>query len=562
MYYKQSTKNIQLVILSFDDVMFDLTRLRYNYYRRLCKLYNSPLDKNEFLNHLGSCRSMFSNSPIDAALLSKESLIAKIEEDLLAYSKMYGLKHRDGLVELMELFRQKNIKCIVTSTHPKQYTEPLFKVAALYHQPTEIMYDDPQTACLPDPDLYQKILEKYQLSASDVLLIAANRVSVLAANELRMNVVYIPGLEKVTKEMDIRCLKVVNSLLEIINLILEGGRITPLSDQYLLMRHDGDTQDLYQNYQYLLDVYRQDKEILAYIEPIYQEEFSKAQKINVEKTLQEQKEENQVSLSDTSDISVLTTLESALKDDTQKISAITEALKLNIEPDVPKRRSNPTMVQEEEQTDIKDDSKAPDQNPLKDLTETDESLTLDALSSDSETQSTSPTDNALLDMISEVSQNDPEPVKEDLTRTKIFTKEELKTLGIKEKDMLNENEDYLDDDEETDNQPALITSFIVNIGYALMNAIVITLIAGIAMIGLSDWLTPTESIFHFVWLAFNAVGDISMKIFGSLLNPIAATFNTSEMFIGTLAVILLLTIVLWICLDISSIIKKRRSRAN
>ena len=56
MYYKQSTKQVKLVILSFDDVMFDLTRLRYNYYRRLCKLYNVSLNKEDFFNNQGSSR--------------------------------------------------------------------------------------------------------------------------------------------------------------------------------------------------------------------------------------------------------------------------------------------------------------------------------------------------------------------------------------------------------------------------------------------------------------------------------------------------------------------------
>ena len=246
MYYKQSTKDIKMVIMSFDDVMFDLTKLRYNYYRRLCKLYNVTLDKKSFLERQGSCRTMFADSPIDPALLNTENMIHKIETDLLAYCQMYGLKHKDGLVELMELFRQKKIPCVVTSTHPKKYTEPLLKLAALYHQPTEMIYDEQDMPCLPDKAYYQNILSRYGLKSQEVLLIASHMAAVRAANDLRMNVVAVPGLEEPSKEMEIRCLKVANSLLDVINIILEG-RIAPLSDQYLLIRYDGSTQDLYQN---------------------------------------------------------------------------------------------------------------------------------------------------------------------------------------------------------------------------------------------------------------------------------------------------------------------------
>ena len=68
--------------LVFDDVMFDLTHLRYNYYRRLCRLYNTQLNREEFIRNIGSSRIMFKDSPIDHALLTTEALIDKIETDL------------------------------------------------------------------------------------------------------------------------------------------------------------------------------------------------------------------------------------------------------------------------------------------------------------------------------------------------------------------------------------------------------------------------------------------------------------------------------------------------
>lgn len=557
MYYKQSTKDIQLVILSFDDVMFNLTKLRYNYYRRLCKLYDSVLDKDSFMQHLGSYRTMFSDSPIDPALLNSESMVAKIEEDLLSYAKMYGLKHRDGLIEFMELLRQKNIKCVVTSTHPKKYTEPLYRVAALYHRPTEIVYDDDSIACLPDPSLYTSILNRYQLKPSQVLLVAANRNSVLAANKLRMNVIFIPGLEEPSKEMEIRCLKVVTSLLEIINILLEGGRISELSDQYLLIRHDGATQDLYQNYQHLLEVYRSDPEVLNIIEPIYQEEFSKAQKVNVEATLQEQEKPQETQENKPDSLSVLASLEETLKDESPHFDTINVALsnqKAEIEATPIKEEISDTAVESEHQN--------PHSNPLEDMPESDGSFTLDSLEENHSVTSTKPLDESLLKMIDTLSENEVKPVQDKtVSQTKIFTKDELKMLGIKEKDLLGASETSAEIlEEEEANQPALLTSFFVNIGYALIDAILLTMVGGIAMIALDDWISKPQSVFHFVYMIFAAIGNLSIKVFSSLTDQIANIFNTSEMFSGCLAVILFLTVILWILLDISSIINKQRSK--
>lgn len=548
MYYKQSTKNIKLVIMSFDDVMFDLTRLRYNYYRRLCKLYNETLDKKNFLNHQGSVRTMFANCPIDSALLSQENMVHKIETDLLAYCQMYGLKHRDGLVELMELFRQKKIPCIVTSTHPQSYTEPLFKLAALYHQPTEIIYDNESLPCLPDPTYYQMILTKYQVDPTEVLLIASHKQAVYAANLLRMNVIAVPGLEEPSKEMEIRCLKVVTSLLEIINIILEG-RMALLSDQYLLIRYDGGTQDLYHNYQHLRDVYRNDQSTLETIETIYQDEFSRAQKENLEMQLQKQATVTPFQ----SDVSVLNSLEDALNNEEKEIiSTINEALAQK-QDEITAQNDDDAIIH------TPNEEKLPTAvNPLEDMQDIDPSLTLDSLSQD-EVSEPLP-DDSLAKMINEVTQTDIPKINDTMTKTKIFSKEELKLLGIKEEDLSDGSEEDEDDITNNEETPSLITSFFVNIGYALMDAILVALFGGVLMVGFHDWLSDTASPFHLIATLLDHFGDTAINLFNPLVSSLTAFFKTSEMFNGLLSVILLLSLVIWIVLDIVSIIKKIRSK--
>lgn len=552
MYYKQSTKQVKLIIMSFDDVMFDLTRLRYNYYRRLCKLYNVTLNKADFLKNQGSCRTMFKNCPIDTAILNQENMISKIEEDLFTYSQMYGMKHRDGLVELMELFRQKKIQCVVTSTHPKIYTERLFNLAALYHQPTELVYDDECQDILPDPKYYQNILDKYNVAASEVLLIASHKQAVEAANLLRMNVIGVPGLEEPSKEMEIRCLKVVTSLLEIINIILEG-RIAPLSDQYLLIRHDGGTQDLYHNYQHLRDVYRDDYETLSVIETIYQDEFSRAQKASVEQQIKSQEDIVEANPQPPVEVSVLQSLESVQNsEENENITTLNETLNQKIQE--ASLTKNNVQNDLEEKTDIKPN------NPLDALQdEIDPTLTLSALDSSAKEKTETSLDTNLLNMIEEVTQTDIPPIKDDVDHTKIFTKEELKVLGIKEEDLFSGEEDFEDEDEEVD-QPSLIVSYIVNIGYAIMDAIMLVLFTGVMMVGLNDWLSSPNSFFYFIHKMLIGIGDISVKLFGPLMDTLTSFFNTSAMFNGFLAVILFVSIILWIGLNIISTIKKFRTK--
>ena len=74
MYYSQNTQSIRTVILSFDGVMTSLSKLRYNYYRRFCKLYDQQLDNSVYFNQCHSFSTMYEHCPIPNTLITKENL--------------------------------------------------------------------------------------------------------------------------------------------------------------------------------------------------------------------------------------------------------------------------------------------------------------------------------------------------------------------------------------------------------------------------------------------------------------------------------------------------------
>ena len=48
MFYKQTVDNIKVVILSLDGGILDLNRLRFNYLKKICKIHNYDITKEEF----------------------------------------------------------------------------------------------------------------------------------------------------------------------------------------------------------------------------------------------------------------------------------------------------------------------------------------------------------------------------------------------------------------------------------------------------------------------------------------------------------------------------------
>ena len=64
MFYKQTINNIKVVILSLDGGLLDLNRLRYNYFKRICKTHDVVLTKEEFEKALGNMKTMYNDFPI------------------------------------------------------------------------------------------------------------------------------------------------------------------------------------------------------------------------------------------------------------------------------------------------------------------------------------------------------------------------------------------------------------------------------------------------------------------------------------------------------------------
>ena len=73
---------------------------------------------------------------------------------------------------------------------------------------------------------------------------------------------------------------------DVLNLLLES-RLSVPSREYMLVESD-DPNDIYSHYQHLVNTYRQDPETVQIINQIYQDEYARAQKDFVEKTVGQQ----------------------------------------------------------------------------------------------------------------------------------------------------------------------------------------------------------------------------------------------------------------------------------
>lgn len=604
MYYPQSTKDIRLVIMSFDDVMFDLTHLRYNYYRRLCRLYNTQLNREEFIRNIGSSRIMFKDSPIDHALLTTEALIDKIETDLYSYCRMYGLKSKDGLSELMELLKQRQIPCVAFSSHELKYAQSLMNLAMLYNKPQVLIGDHPDIAPLPDGELFDIIMQQYQVKPENTLVIASSRNACLAANQLKTNFVFIPDLQKENKELTIRSLKVCHSLLDVLNLLLES-RLSVPSREYMLVESD-DPNDIYSHYQHLVNTYRQDPETVQIINQIYQDEYARAQKDFVEKTVDQQ----EVVQPDPAEMDSLEELENQVAQslhlavDKMPQPEVEQKAQMAPEPEIddvkemaPIELKAQEVHPEDDLTDIEKEERPSDDpidqvlaqlkpvsekakpalNPIEEMAnEPSEMLDIDQLKKpepDAPTATAEYTDTFgrdLQNMIDDIESASPKQEKTekkpdfDKTKTMMFTKEELKFLGFKEDDLLSDDEsidEYIEKNEH--HAKFKVSSIFLNFFYALFTSLIVVGIVGIVCIALGEWMNSGNAIGSVLQTVIGSIDRFALTVFSWPASQIGSLFGATDLLIEAICNVMLMTIILWILYVLKDVIQfqlKRRHR--
>jgi|AKZA01.1.fsa_nt_gi Predicted phosphatase/phosphohexomutase len=288
MFYKQSITDVKVVILTLDGGLLDLNRLRYNYYKRLCKHYDKSINRYEFSDALGNMNTMYENSPIQDHIPNTE-LNEAIEKDLFSYAKLKPDVHKDGIEELLQFFMQRNIKVVVVSTHKTKRAIQYLQLTRLHKYIDFVIGGDSDCLPLPEPSILELVCQQMNVEMSDVLVVANFPSMLLAANTLLMNVVYVPDLAPTTATIEASVYRVAKNPLEIINLFLFANYDTvEMFSPLLGMSANMNTVTLRQTYEQLLKEYADDESLIKLVKQTYQYFLLEIQDKKTRKRIQDQ----------------------------------------------------------------------------------------------------------------------------------------------------------------------------------------------------------------------------------------------------------------------------------
>ena len=269
MFYSQTCENIQLIIFTLDGGLLDINRLRYNYYRSTCETYHKNASREEFSKMLGNMNTMYDHSLLEDIIPAKEFNKA-VEKDLFEYIKLKPSIKREGVDELIQYCKQKNMKIAVYTTHKTKRAIQYLQLTGLYEKIDFLIGGDSHLKPLPHCQMLEVTCQQMDIEPTHTMVVANFESMVEAANKLLANVIYMPDLSPATEKIKASVYKVTKNPLEIMNMFLFSKYDSvEMFSPILGMNANMDLDTLTQTRDKLLEKYKDDEQLIGLVNKTY-----------------------------------------------------------------------------------------------------------------------------------------------------------------------------------------------------------------------------------------------------------------------------------------------------
>lgn len=269
MFYSQTCENIQLIVFTLDGGLLDINRLRYNYYRSTCETYHKNASREEFSKMLGNMNTMYDHSLLENIIPAKEFNKA-VEKDLFEYIKLKPSIKREGVDELIQYCKQKNMKIAVYTTHKTKRAIQYLQLTGLYEKIDFLIGGDSHLKPLPHCQMLEVTCQQMDIEPSHTMIVANFESMVEAANKLLANVIYMTDLSPATEKIKASVYKVMKNPLEIMNMFLFSKYDSvEMFSPILGMNANMDLDTLTQTRDKLLEKYKDDEQLIGLVNKTY-----------------------------------------------------------------------------------------------------------------------------------------------------------------------------------------------------------------------------------------------------------------------------------------------------
>ncbi|MDX8420129.1 HAD family phosphatase [Stecheria sp. CLA-KB-P133] len=217
-------KSVKAVIFDVDGLLLNTEFLWLQTWKDVGTKYGVPAFGRIFHRTVGLTGQAV-NDILDEELGDCAERIKLLDE-----ARQTGMKNLDekiavmpGALNLLDYLKEHNILAAVATTTDRKRTDERLKKLGLYDRFSVILCGDEVIKKKPDPEIYQKVLNRLGLKTDDALVLEDTGYGVQAAHSAGIRVIMVPSVNSATEDEKEIAYAVVQSLDDVVRLFREGN---------------------------------------------------------------------------------------------------------------------------------------------------------------------------------------------------------------------------------------------------------------------------------------------------------------------------------------------------
>jgi len=214
------------VIFDMDGLMIDSERATYDGYVKICSEYNYEMTLDFYKTLLG-----FRTNVINEKLkehfgngFPSEEIIRRVHIYIEQVFSEKGIPLKTGLLEILQYLKHKNYKLVVATSSHRTRVEKILKDAGISRYFEGYVCGDEVVNGKPDKEIFIKACEKVNVKPEEAYVLEDSEMGVLAAYNANISCICVPDMKYPTEKIKAKTYKVVDNLLEALDIIKEDEK--------------------------------------------------------------------------------------------------------------------------------------------------------------------------------------------------------------------------------------------------------------------------------------------------------------------------------------------------
>lgn len=209
------------VIFDMDGLMFDTERATYEKYIEVCDTYGYKMRLDFYKKVLGC------PLPTAKALMREEfgeefpmeEIIAKVQKLLSEDFRKQGVPVKKGLPDILEYLKGAGYKMLVATSSERSRVDEMLRLAKVENYFSDAICGSEVKRGKPHPDIFLEGCKKLGCTPEKVWVLEDSEVGVAAAYDAGIDCICVPDMKEPSPECRKKAYRVVDSLLDAIELI-------------------------------------------------------------------------------------------------------------------------------------------------------------------------------------------------------------------------------------------------------------------------------------------------------------------------------------------------------